>query len=201
MSGGGGFMSFMNSTIRKNRQLLKNKKKFKERNQLYNVVNPDKVNYEIRDVSEEEIKLRKKLKKSENDKTTILYFLMTIIILSISLNIYFGFFNDTEEKKPSRIILESSYRIYIKAGNFYMPMKDWSAAASNYKQAIEFLPEEFNGHQKLIFALTENCKEEYKSCIEARNHIEKIKLIFLEKKDELKKLLRKLWEIEKENYR
>tara|TARA_R110001606_G_scaffold46909_1_gene119827 strand:- start:475 stop:693 length:219 start_codon:yes stop_codon:yes gene_type:complete len=72
MSGGGGFMSFMNSTIRKNRQLLKNKKKFKERNQLYNVVNPDKVNYEIRDVSEEEIMLRKKLKKSENDKTTIL---------------------------------------------------------------------------------------------------------------------------------
>lgn len=200
MSGGGGFISFMNSTLRRNRNLLKKKRIFKERSQLYDVSDPKKVNYQMKDFSEDEKTLKRKLKKSENDKATILYFLMTIIILSISLNIYFGFFNETEEKKPSRKILEGSYRSYIKAGNLYISMKDWNTAASNYKQAIEFLPEEFNGHQKLIFALSENCKDEHKSCVEARNHIEKIKHIFLEKKDELKKLLRKLWEIEKENY-
>lgn len=200
MSGGGGFISFMNSILRRNRQLLKNKRGFKERSQLYDVSDHKKVNYQMKDLSEEEKTLKRKLKKSENDKTTILYFLVTIIILSISLNIYFGFFNETEEKKPPRKILENYYRSYIKAGNLYIPTKNWDAAASNYKQAIEFLPEEFNGHQKLIFALTENCKEEYKSCVEARNHIEKIKPIFLEKKDELNKLRNKLWKIEKENY-
>ena len=201
MSGGGGFISFMNSTLRRNRQLLKKKRSFKERSQLYDVSDPKKVNYRMKDLSEEEKALKRKLKKSENDKATILYLLVTIIILSISLNIYLGFFNETEEKKPSRKILENNYRSYMKAGNLYIPIKDWNAAASKYKQAIEFLPEEFNGHQKLIFALTENCIEEHKSCVEARNHIEKIKPIFLEKKDKLNSLIKKLWKVEKENYR
>jgi hypothetical protein len=46
---GGGFISFMNSTIRGNRQLLKNKRKFKEKSQLYNISKLKKVNYQIKE--------------------------------------------------------------------------------------------------------------------------------------------------------
>ena len=185
-------MSFMNSTIRKNRQLLKKKKKFKERNQLYNVVNPDKVNYEIRDVSEEEIMLRKKLKKSEKEKTTNLYLLTSIIIFSVSLNVYLGFFNSEIEKKgnPSHDRLEKLHLVHNKVGDVYFQGKNWDSAIGNYKISIKNFPEKFNGHQRLILALTEKCKEKnYESCIEARNYIDDIRNIFLEKKNELNKYL------------
>ena len=69
----------MNSTLRRNRQLLKKKRGFKERSQLYDVSDYKKVNYQMKDLSEEEKTLKRKLKKSENDKTTILYFLMIIL--------------------------------------------------------------------------------------------------------------------------
>ena len=190
MSGGGGFISFMNSTLRRNRQLLKKKRSFKERSQLYDVSDHKKVNYQMKDLSEEEKTLKRKLKKSENDKTTILYFLMIIIILSISLNIYFGFFNETEEKNPSRKRLEKLYLAHIKVGDVYIRSKNWDNAIGNYKNSIKYFPEKFIGHQKLLFALTEKCKEkDYESCIEARNYISDIRNIFLEKKDELNKYL------------
>ncbi len=93
MSGGGGFISFMNSTIRRNRLLLKEKRSFKQKDQLYDIIKSKKVNYQIRNSSEEEKILKRKLKKSENDKEVIIYLLMSIIILSVSLNIYLGFFH------------------------------------------------------------------------------------------------------------
>ncbi len=79
--------------------------------------------------------------------------------------------------------------------------KNWDVAISNYKKAIKFLPEKFHGHQKLIFALSEKCKEEYENCIEARNYIESTTSIFLERKNELEKYSTKLKKIEKENYK
>ena len=39
----GGFISYMNSIIGGNRQLLKKKRRFKERNQIYNVPKLSKV--------------------------------------------------------------------------------------------------------------------------------------------------------------
>ena len=90
---GGGFMSFMNSVITNNRKLLKNKRKFKERTKFYDVSKSKKEIFQIRDLSEEEKVLKRKLKKSEFDKTYLIYSLVSIIILSLSLNIYLGFFN------------------------------------------------------------------------------------------------------------
>ena len=39
----GGFISYMNSIIGRNKQLLKKKRRFKERNQIYNVPKLSKV--------------------------------------------------------------------------------------------------------------------------------------------------------------
>ena len=125
---GGGFISYMNSIIGGNRQLLKKKRRFKERSQLYNVPKLSKVKYQIKDSSEEEKVLKGKLKKSENDKTTIIFYLLSIIIFSISLNIYLGFFNETEEKNPSRKRLEKLYQDNIGIGDLYYKNKegrDW----------------------------------------------------------------------------
>jgi tetratricopeptide (TPR) repeat protein len=198
---GGGFISYMNSITRGNRQLLKKKRKFKERSQLYNIPKISKVKYQIKDSSEEEKILKGKLKKSENDKTTIIFYLLSIIIFSISLNIYLGLFNETEEKNPSRKRLEKLYQDNIGIGDLYSRTKDWDKTVFYYKKAIEFLPEEFNGHQGLIIALTQKCKKEYESCIETRNYINSIETIFWEKKDKLENHLIKLRKVIKENYR
>ena len=198
---GGGFISYMNSIIGGNRQLLKKKRRFKERSQIYNEPKLSKVKYQIKDSSEEEKILKGKLKKSENDKSTIILYLLSIIIFSISLNIYLGLFNETEEKKPSRKRLEKLYQDNIGIGDLYFNTKDWDKTVFYYKKATEFLPEEFNGHQKLIIALTQKCKKEYESCIETRNYINNIENIFWERKDKLENHLIKLRKIMKENYR
>lgn len=196
---GGGFTSFMNSIIKRNRELLKKKRCFKERSQIYDVSDPKKVNYEMKEFSDEEKTLKRKLKKSENDKSTIIYSLASIIILSVTINIYLGFFNQKKEN-PSKVRLEKLYTHSIRIGDLKFPNKDWDFVISSYRQATEYLPEKFNGHQKLIAALSEKCKIEYETCIETRNYINQIKPIFLEKKDELNKHLTKLDKIIKENY-
>jgi hypothetical protein len=198
---GGGFISFMNSTIRGNRQLLKNKRKFKEKSQFYNISKFKKVNYQIKDSSEEEKFLKRKLKKSKNDKKTIIYSLICFIIFSISLNIHLGFFNKPEDENPSRKRLEKQYKDNIRIGESYILSKNWNSSIFFYKKATEFLPEKFYGHQRLITVLTEKCKTEYNSCIETRNYINKIKPIFLEERDELEKKLSNLRKIIKENYK
>ena len=198
---GGGFISFMNSTIRGNRQLLKNKRKFKEKSQFYNISKLKKVNYQIKDSSEEEKFLKKKLKKSKNDQKTIIYSLICFIIFSISLNIHLGFLNKSEDENPSRKRLEKQYKDNIRIGESYILSKNWNSSIFFYKKATEFLPEKFYGHQRLITVLTEKCKTEYNSCIETRNYINKIKPIFLEERDELEKKLSNLRKIIKENYK
>ena len=107
---GGGFISYMNSIIGGNRQLLKKKRRFKEKSQLYNVPKLSKAKYQIKDSSEKEKILKGKLKKSENDKTTIILYLLSIIIFSISLNIYLGLLNEKVEENPSRKRLEKLYQ-------------------------------------------------------------------------------------------
>lgn len=198
---GGGFISYMNSIIGGNRQLLKKKRRFKEKSQLYNVPKLSKAKFQIKDSSEKEKILKGKLKKSENDKTTIILYLLSIIIFSISLNIYLGLLNEKVEENPSRKRLEKLYQNNIGIGDLYYKNKDWDKAALYYKKATEYLPEKFNGHQGLIISLTQKCKKEYKSCIETRNYINNIKTIFWEKKDKLENHLIKLRKIIKENYR
>ena len=107
---GGGFISYMNSIIGGNRQLLKKKRRFKEKSQLYNVPKLSKAKFQIKDSSEKEKILKGKLKKSENDKTTIILYLLSIIIFSISLNIYLGLLNEKVEENPSRKRLEKLYQ-------------------------------------------------------------------------------------------
>lgn len=199
---GGGFMSFMNSTIRNNRQLLKNKRKFKERSQLYDMSKSKKANFQIKGSSEEEKILKGKLKKSEFEKTTIIYYLVSLIILSISLNIYLGFFNEKVEiENPSKKRLEKLYIDNIRIGDSYFRIRKWDETIFYYKKAIEFCPEEFTGHQNLITALSQKCKEQYSFCIESRNYINNYKSIFKEKKIELENLMINLEKIKKEHYK
>lgn len=197
----GGFMSFMNSIIRNNRLLLKDKRKFKERSQRYNISKSRKEDFHIRDLSEEEKILKKKLKKSEFDKIYLIYYLVSVIILSLSLNIYLGFFNEKIKiENPSKKRLKKLYEDNIRIGNRYFRSEKWEETIFYYKKGIEFFPEDFNGHQKLIVALSQKCKEEYNFCYEARDYINYYKPIFREKKNELETLMSKLEKIKKENY-
>lgn len=199
---GGGFMSFMNSVITSNRKLLKNKRKFKERSKFYDVPKSKKENFEIRDLSEEEKILKIKLKKSEFDKTYLIYSLVSIIILSLSLNIYLGFFNEKIEiENPSKKRLKTLYEDNIRIGDRYFRIEKWEETIFHYKKGIEFFPEDFNGHQKLIIALSQKCKKEYNFCYEARDYINKCKPIFREKENELQKLMAKLEKIKDQNYK
>jgi hypothetical protein len=198
---GGGFMSFMNSVITNNRKLLKNKRKFKERTKFYDVSKSKKENFQIRDLSEEEKILKRKLKKSEFDKTYLIYSLVSIIILSLSLNIYLGFFNENIEiENPSKKRLKKLYEDNIRIGDRYFRSEKWEETISYYKKGIEFFPENFNGHQKLIVTLSQKCKKEYNFCNEARDYINYCRPIFLERQNELKKLMSKLEKIKEENY-
>ena len=197
----GGFMSFMNSVITNNRKLLKNKRKFKERTKFYDVSKSKKENFQIRDLSEEEKVLKRKLKKSEFDKTYLIYSLVSIIILSISLNIYLGFFNEKIEiQNPSKKRLKKLYEDNIRIGDRYFRIEKWEETIFYYKKGIEFFPEDFSGHQKLIVTLSQKCKEEYNFCNEARIYINNCKPIFREKKNELEILMSKLEKIKEENY-
>ena len=199
---GGGFMSFMNSVITSNRKLLKNKRKFKEKSKFYDVPKSKKENFEIRDLSEEEKILKRKLKKTEFDKTYLIYSLVSIIILSLSLNIYLGFFNEKIEiENPSKKKLKTLYKDNIRIGDRYFRIEKWEETIFHYKKGIEFFPEDFNGHQKLIIALSQKCKKEYNFCYEARDYINKCKPIFREKENELQKLMAKLEKIKDQNYK
>lgn len=198
----GGFMSFMNSIIRNNRLLLKDKRKFKERSQHYNVSKTRKTDFKIRDLSKEEKILKRKLKKSEFDKAYLIYHLVSIIILSLSLNIYLGFFNEKIEiENPSKKRLKKLYEDNIRIGDRYFRSQKWEETMFYYKKGIEFFPENFNGHQKLMIALSQKCKMEYNFCNEARDYINNCKPIFKEKKNELEKLMSKLEKIKDENYK
>lgn len=205
MSGGGGFTSFMNSILRRNRKLLKNKRKFNERKQLYDVENLDDSNgFEMRETSEEEKTLARKLKRSEQEKSIIMYLLSTFLLISIAFNVYFVFFPSVikEQKEPSRKRLESYYLDNMKIGDLILPSERWDAAIGNYRTAIKAAPDKFKGHQKLIFTLTKKCEKtkDYESCLEAKRHIGEIEFIFREQRNELRKYESEVWKVIDENF-
>tara|TARA_Y100000034_G_scaffold132010_1_gene194012 strand:+ start:5568 stop:6146 length:579 start_codon:yes stop_codon:yes gene_type:complete len=192
----------MNSVIRKNRDLLKNKSKFRERNPIPNKSKKTKLDqYEIREISfQEKTKIRHQ-KKMQDTQSIIIKFLIGFLLVSIFINIYLAFIKSDEippENLPLKRLEEMSAD-FNKSGELFRRIKNWSGAIDSYKLSIENDPSNFDAHQKLLFVLTEKCKEDddYQRCLEAKEHANKIKKIFIEEEEKLDEIVKKINKIKK----
>ena len=121
--------------------------------------------------------------------------MLAFLMVSLSLNIYFIFFNPASKdtKSPAHKRLTALYDADIRVGDVYSNKEEWDYALAHYKNAIKNLPVEFTGHERLLFVLTQKCKEkDIESCVEARNYIGDIRSIFQEKQKKLTEILSKI---------
>ncbi|MDO3695926.1 hypothetical protein QVZ41_13830 [Wenyingzhuangia sp. chi5] len=194
MSGGGGFMQFMNNSSKNNRSLLKNKNSFKEKSKYLNEKSTKKSKFEIKETSEEELKIIREKRIIEKEKTIkSIYLFSSLAILCISFFIYINFFSNHENVKPNKtqIKLQNEYYFSLKIGEMYAKSKKWKIAIQNYESAIKSYPEGYKAHFKLIWTLIQICdsKDNIENCKEAMRRYERAKLLFPEKESELNELL------------
>lgn len=137
----------------------------------------------------------------QDSQSIIIKYLIGFLLVSIFINIYLTLIKPDEipKENPSLKRLEEMSVDFEKTGEFFRRIKDWTSAINNYKLSLENDPSNFDVHQKLLFVLTEKCKEDddYKRCIEAKDHVKKIRKVFVEENEKLDEIVKKINRINK----
>lgn len=193
---GGGAGTILDMIIRdkNNKALLRKKNPFKRDWNLFSIrkeyFKAAKGKIDLKKASHEEIMLIRAKVLLQRRKDFFRSGIALCIIVPIIVFSTYKFINLMIIEKPGKIIqqaelnkLNEDYLFFINDGDHWLNLKHWHNAIFQYKNAIDLFPSDFNANYRLALAYTNSCFYEKENCEKAKNLVDQLIQIHIDKSE------------------
>lgn len=198
---GGGSIQGMITSLSNNKNLLRSKRLFKKERTFLNIkkeylkASEGKLN--LKKASKEELQqIRKKIIKERRKENMVLIsiaIVITSVIFYFTINVIQQNYIDIKNQQTLEFKKkEKEFLLLINKGDEWFEKGKWHNSIFYYEKAKEIFQKNYEINYRLVRSYSFQCESEFKNCHDAKKLLDKLFLMFPDKKKELLEIKGKL---------